>query len=162
MNPRVSERATLRATVNGRGVAALEPERKRTAPSGFHIAEPSHTAPRMTIQVSHCRSSGPGLASRARETPDVLSRSSLTPLTTFYLKFNLKWEAFLTNFQNSRHHDRIPPDNSDGPLRVTASRTLAALSSGSILTDRLAGKSRADARRNAAEGGDMRRRFFFL
>lgn len=36
-------------------------------------------------QVSHCRST------RIRECPRALSRSSLTPLTTFYLKFNPKW-----------------------------------------------------------------------
>lgn len=45
--------------------------------------------------------------SRARDL-DALSPSFLTPLTTFYLKFNLKWGALLTNFRDLGQHDQFP------------------------------------------------------
>lgn len=55
--------------------------KKKTA--GFHVRSPA--ASTKATQVSYCRST------RIRECLRPLSSRSLTPLTTFYLKFNPKW-----------------------------------------------------------------------
>lgn len=88
------------ATVNGTRCRA------RARKKGSRLVFTFHRIPRMPTQVSLCPFSELEV-SRARDL-DALSPGFLTPLTTFYLKFNLKWGALLTNFRDLGQHGQFP------------------------------------------------------